>query len=405
MNETDKPNPFADAGQPAKPETLALLLKKDTYRNRFEQVLGERAPQFISSVLSLQGKLRDVEPRSVLAAAVIAASLDLPVDPNLGYAWIVPYKRDGRKFAQFQMGYKGYVQLALRTGSYAGMNAKAINKEAFIGYDKIGRPRIDWEKVDETLPAAGYAFGWLLTNSEEPWLFYWPKEKVEAHARRYSQAYRGGFETPWKTNFDSMALKTVVANELRHWGLLSVQMQGAFANDQSIHRDVDSEVEFPETADATSEIKRPVFDGAQTSDDEQAEAKAGLAPAQPQQTPAETPQPKRRGRKAAAEAPAQAPAPPPPAQPVNTAQPEAAAPLPRTSSGNPLVDQVFVLLDHDKINEVEVLEILKRRKMAHPDWQTLLEVPDKTLREEVVDRWNIMSAQARMDRKTKATAK
>lgn len=160
------------------------------------------------------------------------------------------------------------------------------------------------------------------------------------------------------------------------------------------------------------EMKRPVFDGQQTSDDERAEAAAGLAPATPA-TPAEAPQqPRRRGRKpAAAEAqpPTQAPAPPPPPPVPNTAQPEtpaavAAATLPRSSSGNPLADQLYALLDRDKINETEILEILKRRKLAHPDWQMVLEVPDKTLQEEVLDRWEIMSAQARMDRKTKAAA-
>src|SRR5947207_812268 len=106
-------------------ETLQSLVKQPAYSERFRQVLGDRAPQFVSSLLQIGNSLYDVEPRSILAAAMTAAALDLPINPNLGFAWIVPYKTGGVKVAQFQMGSKGFIQLALRTGQYRRMNARA----------------------------------------------------------------------------------------------------------------------------------------------------------------------------------------------------------------------------------------------------------------------------------------
>ena len=367
MNDLQAITPFEKA---AKPETLSDLLKRDAYRQRFEQVLGERAPQFISSILSLGATMRDVEPRSVLAAAIIAASLDLPIDKNLGFAWIVPYKKNGVKLAQFQMGYKGYIQLAQRTATYARMNAEAINADAYNGRDEIGEPIINWDNIDTSKPVAGYVFAFKLINGFTK-LFYWSKQKVEAHARRYSQAYRGGFETPWKTHFDQMALKTVIANELRHWGLLSVQMQGAFANDQTVHRDVDAPAEFP---DATDAIEPPKFDTAY----EQVEAAAGLAPEKPKH---------RRPKKETEQAPG-------PTNPERvhllTANPETPAYL-----------EAMQLIRQYNINETEVMEVLVRQKLAIKDWQTLLEVPDHTLQDAVIHNWEPLLAQVHMNRRTK----
>lgn len=217
----------------AKEETLASLLRRPEYADRFKQVLGERAGEFTSSVLSVGMSMPDVDPISILQSAMKAAALDLPVEKSLGFAWIVPYSDHGNKVAQFQIGWKGLVQLALRTAAYSRMNVRPINAEAFGGYDDIGEPIILWNKVDETEPAIGYAFAWKLINGFTK-VCYWSKEKVEAHAKRYSQAYAKGYQTPWKTHFDQMAMKTIVKNELSRWGILSIQFQRAIEMDQSV---------------------------------------------------------------------------------------------------------------------------------------------------------------------------
>jgi recombination protein RecT len=406
-------NPFAVAAKPAGPETLQSLLAQDKYRKRFEQVLADRAPQFISSILSLGATMPDVEPRSILASAAIAASLDLPVDKNLGFAWIIPYRKGDRKFASFQMGARAYVQLALRTAQYKRMNAKPVNAEALNGYDNIGEPVIDWNKLDETKEPVGYVFAFSLVNGFTK-TCYWSKSKVEDHARKYSQAYRAGYDSPWKTHFSAMALKTVIANELRHWGILSVEMQMAFREDLGMHKDIDTEVEFPEPGD---EIMRPKFDDkiadaadAKATADEKAEAAAGLAPSSP---PPEQP---RRGRKKAAapeppvqaapQAPAPAPAPvaqtgPTTAtQPSPPSQPAAGATQPSFSelSFQPY-NQLRELMDHSKITEPEMIRLCRHRGLMTEQQQELLQLADDKIKD-LCESWPAVAGQVRIDRKS-----
>ena len=226
------------------PQSLAALLRQPSYANRFNEVLGvDKARQFVSSLLSIGSTMKDVEPTSIISSAMIAASLDLPINKNLGFAWIVPYSDKGRKIAQFQMGYKGFIQLALRTAQYSRMNVRSVNAEAFQGYDEVGEPKIAWDKIDESKEAVGYVFAWKLTNGFTK-VCYWTKSKVEAHASRYSQSYRKGYDSPWKTHFDEMAKKTLVKNELSRWGVLSIEFQNAVEADQAI--DVEGSVMFPD---------------------------------------------------------------------------------------------------------------------------------------------------------------
>lgn len=228
---------------------VKALLTQDVMKKKFEEVLGERAPQFMASISNVGLQLKDVEPMSIIAAAFIAASLDLPIDRNLGFAHIVPYGTnddDGnrRKIATFQMGYKGFIQLALRTGLYERLNARALNAEAFGGYDEVGEPRILWDKIDESKPVAGYAFAWKLTNGFTK-IIYWTKERTVNHAKRYSQAYkRGKKDSPWFTDFDAMGLKTVIKDGLSHWGILSVQMQRAIIHDQGTQSGIGGTVDY-----------------------------------------------------------------------------------------------------------------------------------------------------------------
>lgn len=239
--------------------SLKWFLEQPGYKNRFNQLLGERAPQFVASLINIAGSQRAFEkvaPPSIIAAGAVAATLDLPIDKNFGFAWIIPYGG----VAQFQIGYKGWVQLALRSGRYEGMNAVCVNAEALGGYDNIGDPLIKWDKLDETKPAVGYAFAWRLTTGFTK-IVYWPKEKVEAHAKRYSQAYKAGKrDSPWFTDFDKMALKTLVTNSIRRWGIVSVddRMQQALARDQSAAIDIDAEPYYPDNeADISGLTEEP----------------------------------------------------------------------------------------------------------------------------------------------------
>lgn len=214
---------------------LKSMLQTDSVKQRLEQCLGDKANGFATSMLALVAQdklLAESEPTSILQSAMTAATLDLPIQKDLGFAWIIAY-RDNKKnqvTAQFQMGYKGFIQLALRTGQYASLNAEAVPSAAYKGRDDVGEPIIDWDEIDKGGQIAGYAFAFKLVNGFSK-KAYWSKAKVEAHAKRFSQSFRKGYG-PWKDDFDAMALKTVVKNTLNKWGILSVEMQKALDEDQ-----------------------------------------------------------------------------------------------------------------------------------------------------------------------------
>ena len=225
------------------PKGISGLVRLPAIKGRIEEVLGERAPQFAASLVSLVSsspQLQACSPQTVLASAMTAALLDLPINKDLGFAWIVPYRGQ----AQFQMGYKGFIQLGLRTGQYARMNAVVVNEEAFGGYDEVGEPVILWDKLDRTKPAMGYAFAFKLTNGFVK-ISYWTKEEVQAHASRYSQAFKSGKkDTPWTSHPDEMALKTVVKHTLSKWGILSIELRRAVVADQGVLTDVDAAPQY-----------------------------------------------------------------------------------------------------------------------------------------------------------------
>lgn len=300
----DQSNPLAVAtGQ--EPQTLAALLKTDAYANRFKQVLGDRAAQFCSSLISIGNTMQDVEPRSIIGSAMTAACLDLPIDKNLGFAWIVPYRAEGRKVAQFQMGWKGYVQLGLRSGQYAKMNAQAINREVFKGWDAVGEPVLDWEQYDPDKEVWGYFFGYQLVNGFTK-TAVWTKEKVIVHAKRYSQSYRSGAKI-WTEQFDGMALKTATSNTLRKWGPMSVQMQQAFQSDQAVIRDIDAVPEYVDGNDAESVVEKPVTEHPEQKKQREAAEAAAAAKAKPVKEKAPEPEQKKETATASATTTTEAP--------------------------------------------------------------------------------------------------
>lgn len=210
--------------QPAQAVTLKHLLNDPTIKNKFEQMLRDRAPQFISSIINLynsEGALKKCNPMTVISSAMVAATLDLPVDKNLGYAWIIPYGNQ----AQFQLGYKGYIQLALRTAQYRYINVTPIYEGELVSWNRLTEEFvIDFDKKEsETI--IGYAAYFELLNGFRKTV-YWTKAEVEAHKNKFSKSDFG-----WKRDWDAMAMKTVVRNMLSKWGILSVQMQKAFSEE------------------------------------------------------------------------------------------------------------------------------------------------------------------------------
>ena len=242
-----------------KPRDVAMALQVPAINNRIEEVMGKRAPQFCSALIqvSKQKHIAGCEPFTVIGAAMTAASMDLSIDPNLGFAHIVPYNsRDGKQ-AQFQMGYKGFIQLGLRTGQYAAMNDFAVNKEAFVSFNPVtGDLVLDSEKLDESGEIVGYGFYFRLVNGFEKTV-YWPKEKIEAHAKRFSKSYSKGYG-PWTEMFDAMARKTVIKLTLGKYGILSTEMQQAVTMDQAVvSNDGESDMVY---ADNETTASGPVYD-------------------------------------------------------------------------------------------------------------------------------------------------
>jgi len=203
------------------------ILKNDDVQERFRQLLDKRAPEFLSGLLSLvnaEQKLLECQPASVLSAAAKAAILRLPIAKELGFAYIVPFKTT----ATFILGYKGMIQLALRTGQYHAINASEIYEGEEIIVDRLtGGIKLNGKRTGDTI--TGYVAYFKLKNGFEKFI-YMSKEDAERHALRYSKSYQYGMnggrkESAWFTNFDDMGKKTVLRILLSRYGLMSIEMQ------------------------------------------------------------------------------------------------------------------------------------------------------------------------------------
>lgn len=216
----------------ANPSTFSVkqLMTQDLFKNKFEEVLGARAPQFIASMVNMVGNdrnLQDCNSVSVISSCLVAATLDLPIDKNLGYAWIVPYKDKGVKKAQFQMGYRGYVQLALRSGQYKSINVIDVHEGELVEWNPLTEELvIDFNKRISN-KVIGYAAYFELLNGFKK-SEYWDMNRITMHKNKFSKSDFG-----WKNDFDAMARKTVLRSLLSHWGILSIQMQNAVSNDMA----------------------------------------------------------------------------------------------------------------------------------------------------------------------------
>lgn len=228
--------------------TLKSMINDERTKNKFKEMLGNKAAGFLTSLMNTTNgnvQLQQADPNSILKAGAIAATLDLPIDPNLGFAYIVPYNNKGKNEAQFQMGYKGFVQLAIRTGQYKRINVTELYEGQFESYDPITdelKYNLDNRLSDEITYYVAY---FQTINGFEKYNVM-SKEEIENHAKKFSKtySYKG---SSWQTNFNTMAKKTVLKLLLSKFGILSIEMQTAQKADQAVIREFDNnniEVEY-----------------------------------------------------------------------------------------------------------------------------------------------------------------
>lgn len=219
-------------------QTLQQLMNSSAVLKKMNDVLGseKKASSFISSVISVSQNnklLRNAEPMSILSSAMVAATLDLPVVPTLGMAYLVPYKG----VCSFQIGYKGILELAMRSGEFRNIidevvyDGQLVKKNKFTGEYVFDEDSIKLNDKGESKPIGVMARFDLINGYSKT--IYWSLEEIEAHAKRFSQAYRSGYDSPWKSDFWQMAKKTVLKSLLNKYAPKSVAMQTALKFDQS----------------------------------------------------------------------------------------------------------------------------------------------------------------------------
>lgn len=229
--------------------SVKSLLGSETVQQKLREILGKNASTFATSVVQIttqNAMLAKAEPSSVVGAAMTAATLNLPLNQSLGYAYIVPFgekQPDGSYLtkAQFQIGYKGFIQLAMRSGQFKTIHASDVRKGEIASRDRLtGEMDFQWIEDDNkrnNTPLAGYVAYFRLLNGYEA-TYFQSIEELNAHGKKYSQTFKKN-KGLWATDFDSMARKTVLKTLLSKYAPLSIEMQTAVETDQAAFNDVD----------------------------------------------------------------------------------------------------------------------------------------------------------------------
>lgn len=235
--------------------TAVELFKKDDVKKKFENLLGAKSSAFITSVLQVvqsSALLEKADPTTVYQAAATAAALNLPLNNNLGFAYIIPYaKKNGETVAQFQMGYKGFIQLAMRSGEIKTIAACPICEGQLISANMLTGYVFDFNKKKSDKVIGYAAYFSLLSGFEKT--EYMTREQVDVHAYRFSQAYKRKYG-PWMDDFDAMAQKTVLKKLLSKYAPLSVDLNTAILADQAVVIDHEAgEVQYIDNGDDKQE--------------------------------------------------------------------------------------------------------------------------------------------------------
>lgn len=240
---------------------FSVFMQSDAVKNLINTTLQDpkRAQRFsaaIVSAVSANPKLQECEATTVLSSALLGEALNLSPSAALGQYWLIPYKNNktGVSVCQFQLGVNGYKQLAMRSGQYLDIDAIEVREGEYKGRDKqTGKPVFEFfddDDVRESLPIIGYLAYFELLNGFKKSV-YFSMEKMMKHADKYSQAFsrktyediQAGkipqgeiwkYSSPWYTDFNGQALKTVLKNLLSKWGILSIELQNAVEYDQGV---------------------------------------------------------------------------------------------------------------------------------------------------------------------------
>lgn len=222
---------------------FGLAIQSDAYKRLINNTLGDpkRSAKFIAGITSAVATnqaLQECDAGSILSGALLGEALNLSPSPQLGQYYLVPFNEK----AQFQLGYKGYIQLAIRSGQYKKLNVLAIKEGELISYDALNEEidvkLIDDEEERENAVTIGYYAMFEYTNGFRKTL-YWSKNKMKKHAMQYSQSYmkdikKGTSYSFWSKDFDGMAFKTMLRQLISKWGIMSVEMKEALSKDMAV---------------------------------------------------------------------------------------------------------------------------------------------------------------------------
>lgn len=247
--------------------SLTAYLTQDAVKNQVNNVVGgKNGTRFISSIVSAvqaTPALQECTNSSILSAALLGESLNLSPSPQLGQFYLVPYdnRSKGAKEAQFQIGYKGYIQLAIRSGQYKKLNVIAIKQGELVRFDALNEEievrLIEDEYTREETKTIGYYAMFEYTNGFRK-AMYWSREKMEAHAKKYSPGYKKDLEkgtqwTFWAKDFDGMAYKTMLRQLISKWGIMSIDLVQAIDADMAVIRE-DGTADYVEMEQSSNNV-------------------------------------------------------------------------------------------------------------------------------------------------------
>lgn len=229
-----------------------------------QQVLGAKRESFVNNLVALVAnnkKLQECEPMGLMYSAVKATALGLPIDPNLGFAYFIPYKNNrlGITEAQFQIGYRGFVQLAIRSGQYKTINVTDI-REGEIKKKNLLSGEIEFEEEEGRLdkPVVGYV-AYIELNNGFSKLLYMTNEELDQHAKKYSKTYNMS-DSKWKSDRDAMCKKTVLKLLISKFGIMSIEMQNAVKYDQAVIRDEDGTPNYVDNGTIVEDVQAEVME-------------------------------------------------------------------------------------------------------------------------------------------------
>ena len=266
---------------------MTAYLTQDAVKDQINKVLGgKNGTRFITSIVSAVNnneQLQQCTNPSILSAALLGESLNLSPSPMLGYYYMVPFNDKNKgKVAQFQIGYKGLIQLAIRSGQYKKINVMSIKKGELEYFDPLNEEikvklMVDNWDARENAETIGYYAMFELVNGFKK-AIYWSKDQMEAHALQYSQGYRAkkGY-TFWEKDFDAMAHKTLLRQLLSKWGIMSTELQAAVEADEAVINEDGSKtyVETEEVIDVQEPTPAPAEEAAPAPDQDPAAALFG----------------------------------------------------------------------------------------------------------------------------------